>query len=134
MMLSSPFSLVSVVGMVGPSLFCIGCAFRSFVWCCCTFVRNYHCRSGVEEGRLGNIPSRLPRFGAMLRRNRFGLGCGRWFRNRFMHGGGSLFFVVCGRGRILFRSQGANLSLIHISEPTRLGMISYAVFCLKKKK
>src|SRR5450756_149916 len=27
----------------------------------------------------------------------------------------------------------SNLSLIHISEPTRLGMISYAVFCLKKK-
>src|SRR5450759_5358441 len=26
-----------------------------------------------------------------------------------------------------------SLSLIHISEPTRLGMISYAVFCLKKK-
>ena len=25
-----------------------------------------------------------------------------------------------------------DLSLIHISEPTRLGMISYAVFCLKK--
>ncbi len=23
--------------------------------------------------------------------------------------------------------------LLHISEPTRLGMISYAVFCLKKK-
>src|SRR5665648_621058 len=31
-------------------------------------------------------------------------------------------------GKVLF------LSLIHISEPTRLGMISYAVFCLKKKK
>src|SRR5450756_3123219 len=29
---------------------------------------------------------------------------------------------------------GNYLSLIHISEPTRLGMISYAVFCLKKKK
>src|SRR5665648_709953 len=28
---------------------------------------------------------------------------------------------------------GYSLSLIHISEPTRLGMISYAVFCLKKK-
>src|SRR5428012_17493 len=28
---------------------------------------------------------------------------------------------------------GCELSLIHISEPTRLGMISYAVFCLKKK-
>src|SRR5665648_532470 len=31
-------------------------------------------------------------------------------------------------------SVGLGLSLIHISEPTRLGMISYAVFCLKKKK
>src|SRR5450756_1149782 len=37
---------------------------------------------------------------------------------------------------LAWRSQSAicNLSLIHISEPTRLGMISYAVFCLKKKK
>ena len=26
------------------------------------------------------------------------------------------------------------LSLIHISEPTRLALISYAVFCLKKKR
>src|SRR5450759_3616823 len=33
-----------------------------------------------------------------------------------------------------FGNAGHNLSLIHISEPTRLGMISYAVFCLKKKK
>src|SRR5450756_2801208 len=30
--------------------------------------------------------------------------------------------------------RALELSLIHISEPTRLGMISYAVFCLKKKK
>src|SRR5450759_2737119 len=29
------------------------------------------------------------------------------------------------------RRDGEVLSLIHISEPTRLGMISYAVFCLK---
>src|SRR5665809_158502 len=29
---------------------------------------------------------------------------------------------------------GDSLSLIHISEPTRLRRISYAVFCLKKKK
>ena len=28
------------------------------------------------------------------------------------------------------RQLDSNLSLIHISEPTRLGMISYAVFCL----
>src|SRR5450756_1468477 len=27
------------------------------------------------------------------------------------------------------RRRGGELSLIHISEPTRLGMISYAVFC-----
>eukprot|EP00658_Telonema_sp_P-2_P068050 TRINITY_DN56996_c0_g2_i1.p1 TRINITY_DN56996_c0_g2~~TRINITY_DN56996_c0_g2_i1.p1 ORF type:complete len:365 (+),score=73.14 TRINITY_DN56996_c0_g2_i1:258-1352(+) len=31
-------------------------------------------------------------------------------------------------------SNASNLSLIHISEPTRLLSISYAVFCLKKKK
>ena len=30
--------------------------------------------------------------------------------------------------------NGYNLSLIHISEPTRQAEISYAVFCLKKKK
>src|SRR5665648_1143074 len=32
---------------------------------------------------------------------------------------------------VLFDRSWYNLSLIHISEPTRLGMISYAVFCLK---
>src|SRR5674536_65107 len=32
------------------------------------------------------------------------------------------------------RHLGEGLSLIHISEPTRLLSISYAVFCLKKKK
>src|SRR5450756_3170677 len=36
-------------------------------------------------------------------------------------------------GGIIFVDE-IDLSLIHISEPTRLGMISYAVFCLKKKK
>ena len=30
--------------------------------------------------------------------------------------------------------RGARLSLIHISEPTRPRLISYAVFCLKKTK
>ena len=40
-------------------------------------------------------------------------------------------------GEVITDSTKKNLqmlSLIHISEPTRLGMISYAVFCLKKKK
>src|SRR5450759_5074303 len=38
-------------------------------------------------------------------------------------------------GQVLFKGKPlvGPLSLIHISEPTRLGMISYAVFCLKKK-
>ena len=35
---------------------------------------------------------------------------------------------------VLRADTSEQLSLIHISEPTRLGMISYAVFCLKKKK
>ena len=34
----------------------------------------------------------------------------------------------------LAQDAGLLLSLIHISEPTRLLSISYAVFCLKKKK
>eukprot|EP00658_Telonema_sp_P-2_P026933 TRINITY_DN20913_c0_g1_i2.p1 TRINITY_DN20913_c0_g1~~TRINITY_DN20913_c0_g1_i2.p1 ORF type:complete len:1002 (+),score=170.57 TRINITY_DN20913_c0_g1_i2:185-3190(+) len=34
----------------------------------------------------------------------------------------------------LINGKGKRLSLIHISEPTRLLSISYAVFCLKKKK
>src|SRR5450756_2414210 len=34
--------------------------------------------------------------------------------------------------RVQWKSGVMGLSLIHISEPTRLGMISYAVFCLKK--
>src|SRR5450756_2367983 len=38
------------------------------------------------------------------------------------------------QGKILYAGVSEWLSLIHISEPTRLGMISYAVFCLKKKK
>src|SRR5678816_2406993 len=33
-----------------------------------------------------------------------------------------------------FQTDDGFLSLIHISEPTRLLSISYAVFCLKKKK
>src|SRR5665648_1134348 len=36
--------------------------------------------------------------------------------------------------RQIGKLSGLELSLIHISEPTRLAMISYDVFCLKKKK
>eukprot|EP00658_Telonema_sp_P-2_P020629 TRINITY_DN18171_c0_g1_i1.p1 TRINITY_DN18171_c0_g1~~TRINITY_DN18171_c0_g1_i1.p1 ORF type:complete len:103 (-),score=21.49 TRINITY_DN18171_c0_g1_i1:45-353(-) len=51
---------------------------------------------------------------------------------------------LCARGSGAFRKplkvwrepcwRYRKLSLIHISEPTRLLSISYAVFCLKKKK
>ena len=43
---------------------------------------------------------------------------------------------IC-RDTVQFHKNGYNegdLSLIHISEPTRQAEISYAVFCLKKKK
>src|SRR5450759_1962468 len=45
-------------------------------------------------------------------------------------------YVLHGKARLRLgdEEQEVYLSLIHISEPTRLGMISYAVFCLKKKK
>ena len=37
------------------------------------------------------------------------------------------------KGMNIVKGKPAALSLIHISEPTRLDVISYAVFCLKKK-
>src|SRR5450756_1541709 len=40
--------------------------------------------------------------------------------------------LMAGLGFNAYRFSVSWLSLIHISEPTRLGMISYAVFCLKK--
>src|SRR5450756_1711637 len=56
----------------------------------------------------------------------------------YTHGKGPHVWTVDGQEIADFHNgygcmvQG--LALIHISEPTRLGMISYAVFCLKKKK
>src|SRR5678815_4814381 len=38
------------------------------------------------------------------------------------------------RRDLFYRLNVVQISLIHISEPTRLLSISYAVFCLKKKK
>eukprot|EP00658_Telonema_sp_P-2_P064561 TRINITY_DN53626_c0_g1_i1.p2 TRINITY_DN53626_c0_g1~~TRINITY_DN53626_c0_g1_i1.p2 ORF type:complete len:123 (-),score=51.52 TRINITY_DN53626_c0_g1_i1:62-430(-) len=44
------------------------------------------------------------------------------------------FATLDGSGKSLDLRDAMVLSLIHISEPTRLLSISYAVFCLKKKK
>src|SRR5665213_4136895 len=43
-------------------------------------------------------------------------------------------YVIAQNGTIAYSYTAMNLSLIHISEPTRQAEISYAVFCLKKKK
>ena len=47
-------------------------------------------------------------------------------------GGTAICLVHDGLINPMFRDR--SLSLIHISEPTRQAEISYAVFCLKKKK
>ena len=52
---------------------------------------------------------------------------------------GKLDFVEDYKVRIISKAEtnartGKDLSLIHISEPTRRRGISYAVFCLKKKR
>ena len=53
-------------------------------------------------------------------------------------GKGRMVDLIAREYDIVCRYQGGNnaghLSLIHISEPTRQAEISYAVFCLKKKK
>ena len=53
-------------------------------------------------------------------------------------GKGKIVDVLGDKMDMVVRFQGGNnaghLSLIHISEPTRQAEISYAVFCLKKKK
>eukprot|EP00658_Telonema_sp_P-2_P009033 TRINITY_DN13416_c0_g1_i3.p1 TRINITY_DN13416_c0_g1~~TRINITY_DN13416_c0_g1_i3.p1 ORF type:complete len:105 (-),score=40.51 TRINITY_DN13416_c0_g1_i3:39-353(-) len=57
--------------------------------------------------------------------------CGSEYPTCSLSGGKDDFEGPC-----LFHEQivAQDLSLIHISEPTRLLSISYAVFCLKKKK
>eukprot|EP00658_Telonema_sp_P-2_P067601 TRINITY_DN56518_c0_g1_i1.p2 TRINITY_DN56518_c0_g1~~TRINITY_DN56518_c0_g1_i1.p2 ORF type:complete len:165 (+),score=46.17 TRINITY_DN56518_c0_g1_i1:96-590(+) len=59
---------------------------------------------------------------------------GHFFRSGSSSSGGGDFQFRGAGGPDLSRFAQQNLSLIHISEPTRLLSISYAVFCLKKKK
>src|SRR5450759_646141 len=54
-------------------------------------------------------------------------------RQRQLDGDHADAVFACGRDQV-GKLLEITLSLIHISEPTRLGMISYAVFCLKKNK
>src|SRR5660398_305136 len=56
-----------------------------------------------------------------------------WFLYEFLTGK-TLPLDDLKRGNYIDLADLMDLSLIHISEPTRLRRISYAVFCLKKKK
>src|SRR5450759_5113143 len=58
----------------------------------------------------------------------------RWWRRGHWSSTGHCFDIGATTSAALRRFESTGdplLSLIHISEPTRLGMISYAVFCLK---
>src|SRR5450759_5181777 len=55
----------------------------------------------------------------------------RWLRVRVAKWPSRAVKLVAGRCSVVVLDAALWLSLIHISEPTRLGMISYAVFCLK---
>src|SRR5665647_1344854 len=52
----------------------------------------------------------------------------------FQFWGNSILGYVHTSSLFVWLDEAYNLSLIHISEPTRRTPISYAVFCLKKKK
>src|SRR5450756_2760900 len=80
---------------------------------------------------LGSLREMLP--GSFVERKR---PCGRpnchCADGESLHSQYQISVLIDGKPKAL--NIPAELSLIHISEPTRLGMISYAVFCLKKKK
>src|SRR5678816_4861281 len=57
-----------------------------------------------------------------------------WITDRQIEAGRIAITRFVKRGGKIWIRVFPDLSLIHISEPTRLLSISYAVFCLKKKK
>src|SRR5678815_1769735 len=57
-----------------------------------------------------------------------------WFRAELFRAAARAHYYLRGVPADLPEARRLHLSLIHISEPTRLLSISYAVFCLKKKK
>ena len=89
------------------------------------------CARYFDFDRMCNVPEAVEkllreRFGIVLGGSEFAVepekitDCAAWVSARLID-----------RYALLRAKQ--DLSLIHISEPTRLGMISYAVFCLKAR-
>src|SRR5678816_2425472 len=86
----------------------------------------------LANQRQGNASTKIRKYvigGNQKPWKQKGTGRARQGSTRAPHwvGGGTVFGPIP-------RSYAQYLSLIHISEPTRLLSISYAVFCLKKKK
>eukprot|EP00658_Telonema_sp_P-2_P064579 TRINITY_DN5367_c0_g1_i4.p1 TRINITY_DN5367_c0_g1~~TRINITY_DN5367_c0_g1_i4.p1 ORF type:complete len:108 (-),score=22.16 TRINITY_DN5367_c0_g1_i4:102-425(-) len=92
-------------------------------------------------------PSSLPQYYVMMKGGTTGKGgttCPYPIRSAYIHihqQGANITITnryhqweVCGMYTSTHTPYIPYLSLIHISEPTRLLSISYAVFCLKKKK
>eukprot|EP00658_Telonema_sp_P-2_P073622 TRINITY_DN6271_c0_g1_i5.p1 TRINITY_DN6271_c0_g1~~TRINITY_DN6271_c0_g1_i5.p1 ORF type:complete len:103 (-),score=43.56 TRINITY_DN6271_c0_g1_i5:72-380(-) len=86
-------------------------------------IRDRSSRMGEEELHLAQFGPELAEHARELELMRYSLGFDRL----------QLAISDGWRNRVLRRAM-RTLSLIHISEPTRLLSISYAVFCLKKKK
>src|SRR5450759_5502971 len=101
-------------------------------------IRAYACLRGVQDMRQGTGSKRATKVGVLTTRLGSLLALISTFVFVFVTAiGGSASAAPSGPGYWLEAGDGGVfsfgapfLSLIHISEPTRLGMISYAVFCL----
>ena len=87
---------------------------------------SFHYANGEDAGAIKNINLSIKAGEAVLICGESG--CGKTTLLRLLNGLIPNYFEGTLEGDVLF------LSLIHISEPTRQEAISYAVFCLKKKK
>eukprot|EP00658_Telonema_sp_P-2_P005405 TRINITY_DN12017_c0_g1_i2.p1 TRINITY_DN12017_c0_g1~~TRINITY_DN12017_c0_g1_i2.p1 ORF type:complete len:279 (-),score=73.18 TRINITY_DN12017_c0_g1_i2:124-960(-) len=102
-------------------------------------------RSKVDEQEVSELKQRLSMVMQQIYQKKKWIACKRLERQA-LQGGNNSTKTSAKAGWVsgalawipfigpLIRRLNSDLSLIHISEPTRLLSISYAVFCLKKKK
>eukprot|EP00658_Telonema_sp_P-2_P050202 TRINITY_DN3824_c0_g1_i3.p1 TRINITY_DN3824_c0_g1~~TRINITY_DN3824_c0_g1_i3.p1 ORF type:complete len:803 (-),score=152.20 TRINITY_DN3824_c0_g1_i3:26-2434(-) len=128
--ISSQLDLRGQGGIVAPVVQCHGFGVPRFI------SRSHHSNSMVSERWVPISDGwwwEHPKAGAQ----EAGAASYAWIRPGELQGapeGGVLFHMASSRPYNGEFSPLWELSLIHISEPTRLLSISYAVFCLKKKK